>query len=172
MKKVVMSLLILIVSFSFVFAIPAPQPSDCEIKGIVEYIEFKEAWESDCLEDGEITENCLDGGFLSTPARYELMIFIEEITSLGESNCEGEVQGYRKDEGNVLYILEEDIEEIPRVGQIIEGVISRSDFDSYSLQVSLETKTSSYLIPYLIGAVVLLIIFVVFLLVLLKKKSK
>lgn len=120
---------------------PAMPTPDCEIYGMITGVSFVEAYDNPCLEQGK--ESCPTDTLLNVPGQYFLRVHILESKSLetgsqSEFSCENT---FEKKSEQTFYILEEKVNEIPKYGYSIKGVLKDpallKRFDSYTLKQEL-----------------------------------
>ncbi len=169
-------ILLVLVSNSVFASAPAPSPK-CNIEGIIQSVEFKEAYDEPCLTE---EFGCPTDMELRHPARYFLNIKIEDVSHLaGETEsvtCEDMLPLNTE---QTIFINKDKVKagDSFESGQKINGQVSSfwgKSFDSYNIVKSTDktdadvglidsdAKTRMYVIPAL--AIIIILIVVIYLL--------
>lgn len=171
MRKIffIFSILALIIFFTnFIFASPPAPAPKCYIKGVIQSIEFKNAYNESCLTNCDATR--LNGSCCPTdmelyhPDRYILNITIKEVSYIEGttefSTCE---KLFPVGEEKVILINKADLNEgdIFQINQKIEGQTppywGANYLESYTLKepINSDTKTGIY---FIIGIIIVLLL--------------
>lgn len=167
---IISSLILIIIIFLLVLSSALVQPGPhCNIKGVIEDVEFEEAWEHECIKKERETgmPECPDGGFLSYPNRYSLGIRVDEVFTVevfNEDRCEYEIKG-----GDLVYfnvplnlVKEGDDFMNGRKIEVDIDALNWRSISSYNLGEKLDESGNNYVLYIIIGIILIVIILTLF----------
>ncbi|MEI7578669.1 MAG: hypothetical protein WCJ58_01360 [bacterium] len=181
-KKRISFSIIIIASFllinTSVSASPPPPAPKCNISGIIQSVEFIDAYQDECLK---IENGCPTDSETNHPARYYLEIKADSVNYVsGDTSFYTCEKMLPLDNPKIVSIIKDSVKvgDIFTVGQKITGEVTflgTIHFNSYELDsspIGMTSITQSNLIIIGFGVFVICIIIVFLVLILLRKRRK
>jgi hypothetical protein len=156
---------LLVLVSSFVIASTTSTSPMCNVRGVIQSVEFIEAYEEPCLEE---EYGCPTDMPTSHPARYKLKIEVDSVFYIpGSTEYSSCKSIFSKDE-EVIFINEDKKSsgDSFESGQYIEGAVSSGFgkyFQSYTINVKIDNGGREInLTPYAIAGIIILSIVIIY----------